>query len=421
MKKTFLFLSLFTLGISCIFASSVAVPNATPEAMRYYRSGNVLYAINQLWGLIIPLLFLCTGYSRKLNTVAKKIGRKWFFQFVVYFILFYLSLLIISFPLSVYEGYIRLHQYNLSTQGFAAWFTSFAKGAMVSTIFGIAFLWILYLLLQKSPRRWWFYSWLISIPCVLFIMFITPIWISPLFHNFHPMKDKELEAKIMNLADRAKIPDSKLYVVDMKKETKTVNAYVTGFGSSKRIVLWDTIIDELTEDELLFVVGHEIGHYVLHHIWYMISLIIGLLFFFLLLTYVIGNKVVHKWRECFKFHTLSNFASLPLFMLFLNLYSLITDPLTNYISRMDEHAADRFGLELTQNNEAAAKAFVKLQQTNLGNPWPGKWYVIFRSSHPPLGKRVEFCNSYHPWLQKKPLYYQDYIKKMPTPKPSPSN
>jgi Zn-dependent protease with chaperone function len=240
-------------------------------------------------------------------------------------------------------------------------------------------------------------------------MLIQPIWIDPLFNRFQPMKNKELEQKILNLASRAKIENGRVFEVDKSQDTTMLNAYVIGVGSSNRIVLWDTTINKLSEDQLLFVMGHEMGHYVLHHIWWGLAFygLLGFAIFYL--TYRSANVLMHRFHHRFGFRHLSDIGSFPLLLLLTGFYLLLSAPLSNYFSRTIEHHADEFGLEITQNNQAAGEAFVALQQQNLANPRPGALYKFWRSTHPPLGERIDFCNSYCPASQGLPLKYQKFF------------
>jgi Zn-dependent protease with chaperone function len=166
----------------------------------------------------------------------------------------------------------------------------------------------------------------------------------------------------------------------------------------------------MTPDQILFVMGHEMGHYVLNHIWWGMGYYAVLTFAAFYLTYRAANFLMHRYHRRFGFNDLSNIASLPLLAFLIGLLMLITTPLSNYFSRYYEHEADRFGLEITQNNQAAAEAFIVLQQGNLANPRPGPLYNIWRNSHPALGDRIDFCNSYCPWRQQEPLKYGRYFK-----------
>lgn len=224
------------------------------------------------------------------------------------------------------------------------------------------------------------------------------------------MKNKKLEKQILNLASRAGIEHGRVFEVDKSQDTKMLNAYVIGFGATNRIVLWDTTIQHLTPDEILFVMGHEMGHYVMHHLWWSLGYSAALSFLVFYLTYRSANFLMHRYHQRFGFNNLANIASLPLLLLLVNIYMLLTSPISNCFSRYFEHEADRFGLEITQNNKAAAEAFIALQQENLAIPRPGLLFKIWRSSHPPLGERIDFCNSYCPWKREEPLKYTEYFR-----------
>jgi STE24 endopeptidase len=223
------------------------------------------------------------------------------------------------------------------------------------------------------------------------------------------MKNKALEAQILALAERAGIAGSRVFEVDKSVDTEAVNAYVTGFGQSKRIVLWDTIIAKLGRRELLYVMGHEMGHYVLGHIPRSIAFFSLLILATFYAAHRTAGSVLRRWRERIGFSELADVASLPLILLLAGLFSLLVTPLAMSYSRWQEHESDRFGLELTHDNHAAALAFVELQTENLGNPRPGWLYKLWRSSHPPIGERIDFCNSYRPWQTGEPQAYQQLI------------
>lgn len=386
---------------------AVAVPAASDRAMRYYRTGNWLWAFNTLWGWLIPALFLFTGFSARLRDLARRVGRKWFFIVAVYMILFLAVSYLIDLPLSYYQQFVRQHAYDLSTQTPGKWFSDSVTGLLVGMIAAVLFAWVPYLLIRKSPRRWWLYTGIAMVPFLFFVFLVQPVWVAPLFNKFGPMKDQALEARILALADRAGIQGSRVFEVNKSVDTKAVNAYVTGFANTKRIVLWDTIIDRLDPEELLFVMGHEMGHYVLNHaikgIFFGASLILVALF----LIHRLADRLIARFRHRFGFDELGDIASVPLVLLLFSLFFFLLTPVVMGFGRHLEHEADRFGLELTRDNHAAATAFVKLQEENLGNPRPGVLFKLWRSTHPPLGERIDFCNGYRPWETGEPLVYGD--------------
>jgi STE24 endopeptidase len=221
------------------------------------------------------------------------------------------------------------------------------------------------------------------------------------------MQDQRLEARILSLAERAGIEGGRVYEVEKSVDTEAVNAYVTGFGGSKRIVLWDTILRKLNERELLFVMGHEMGHFVLHHVLFGLTIAALSILFALYAVHRLSGWFIARWKDRFGFDQMDDVASLPLLALIISLVSLVITPVPLAYSRWAEKEADRFGLELTRDNHHAATAFVRLQSENLAVPYHSTLYKLWHDSHPPIGERIDFINGYRPWEQGKPLKYGD--------------
>jgi STE24 endopeptidase len=234
-------------------------------------------------------------------------------------------------------------------------------------------------------------------------MLVTPIWIDPLFNRFGPMKDKALERSILALAQRAGINGSRVFEVEKSVDTNAVNAYVTGVLGTKRIVLWDTLIAKLDEPALLFVMGHEMGHYVLGHV--VRSILLGSIVILAALFLVdrLGRRLIAGYSRRLGFDRLSDIASVPLVLMLIQVSSVVLSPVVLAYSRYQEHEADRFALELTRTNHSGALSFVRMQEENLSNPRPGWFYKVFRSTHPSVGDRIDFCNTYHPWASDQPV------------------
>lgn len=383
----------------------VAVPEPSPKAMEYYHSGNVLWIVSQVLALAIPCLVLFTGLSARMAALAGRLGRRWFFIVLMYFVFYGLLEYALHFPLAYYAGYVRQHAYGLSNQTFQKWLADSLKGLAVGLVFGSLLVWLPYLLIRRSPRRWWFYTALLSLPVMFFVMLVEPIWVAPLFNRFGPMKDQQLEGQILALAQEAGIEDGRVFEVDKSVDTNAVNAYVTGFLETKRIVLWDTLLAKLDAREVKVVMAHEMGHYVLHHVVLGILAGFGGILVGLYLVHRLSGVLLQRCKERFGFDQLSDVASLPLILLLVQVISLALMPAGLAFSRHQEHEADRFALELTQDNHAAATAFVRLQRENLGNPRPGVLFMLWRASHPSLGQRIEFANDYRPWEHGEPLRY----------------
>ncbi|MHC5541548.1 M48 family metallopeptidase [Singulisphaera rosea] len=387
----------------------VDVPEATPLALRFYRSGNWLWAFGQAWSLSIPTVLLLTGISAKLRDVARRLGRVWFLTFPIYLVLYLALDFAIDFPLHYYRGYVRLHEYGLSNQTFAKWLGDSLKGLGISVVGGCLFAWVPFALLARRPKRWWLDTSLLTVPFLFFVVLVHPLWIDPLFNEFGPMKNQALEHEILALAKRAGIDGSRVFEVEKSVDTKAMNAYVTGFLGSKRVVLWDTLLAKLNDKEVLGVMGHEMGHYVLGHIPRSI-----LLSFFVTLASLFfvdraGRWLVSKYSGRFGFDRLSDVASIPLLLLLLHVSTLVLGPVTNMYSQAQEHEADQFGLEVTRLNRSTALAFAKLQRENLANPRPGLLFKLWRSTHPSIADRIEFCNRYHPWTTGEPLRFSNWL------------
>lgn len=384
----------------------VAVPPPSEKAVRYHRSGNVLWVIGTLWGLLVPAVILFTGLSAKIRDRASRVARGgWLLTLVLYGAAYTLLTFVAGLPLGFYEGYVREHAYGLSNQSAGAWWGDTFKGLALGLVALALILWIPYLLLRKSPRRWWLYTSMALVPLVVFGIWLSPLVIDPMFDRFGPMSDRALEAKILALADRAGVEGGRVYEVAKSEDTNAVNAYVTGFGSSKRIVLWDTLLETMDERETLFVMGHEMGHYVLGHVlWTLVVATVGIIASFWAV-HASAGWLIGRFRHRFGFDTLADPASYPLLILITSVVGLLATPALFAFTRHLEHEADRFGLELTRDNHAAAMAFAKLQRGNLAIPDPGVLYTLFQESHPPLGSRIEFANAYRPWETGQPLRY----------------
>jgi STE24 endopeptidase len=389
----------------------VAVPEPSPLAVEYHRTGNWLWVADQIWSMLVLVVVLATGFSARLRDLALRLARnRWFFALALYFILFTLITTAVDLPRAYYEDFVRQHAYGLSNQTLQKWWTDTLTALAVGCVIGPLVVWVPYLLLRKSPTRWWIYSAVALIPFIVAGNLIAPIWIAPLFNRFGPMKDTALETKILTLADRAGIEGGRVFEVEKSVDTKTVNAYVAGVFNTKRIVLWDTIIARMNERELLFVMGHEMGHFVLGHIWQLLALNTVLLVALFYGAYRTAAAVLRRYGTRFGFAQMDDFASLPLLLLLIGVFSFVAAPAINAATRHLEHEADRFGLEITQSNHSAGTAFVKLQTDALAVPRPGLLNVLWRQSHPPLGDRIDFANAYHPWREGTPLVYEDRFK-----------
>ena len=391
--------------------TAVPVPEPSALAVRYHRSSHAIWTGATALELLVPAALLFTGLSARVRDLARRIARgRWFLTVAIYGAGYVLLQAIVFLPFAWYAGFVRQHGYGLSTETAGQWLADWGKGTAITAVIAGLILWIPYRLLRASPGRWWLWTGFLTAPLTVLAMIVAPVWIAPLFDEYGPMRDRALEARIHQLAARAGIPDSRIYEVRKSDETRRVNAYVTGFGRTKRIVLWDTLVDRLQPDEVVFVMGHEIGHFVLRHT---LTVILGATLLATLSLYVVhrvAGRSIARFHHCFGFGRLDDVASLPLLALVGGVVILATTPAMLALSRWQEREADRFGLEITRDNQAAARAFVRLHDENLAVPRTGLLYRLWRGSHPDLADRIEFSNRYRPWSHGRPLRYGDRFR-----------
>lgn len=377
-------------------STPVAVPEPSAKAMEFYRTGMLLWGFNRAFAIALPAVILFTGLSARLRDVAARAGRWWFVTVAAYVPLYVLVTTLIELPLDYYQGFVRLHAYGLSNQSLARWAGNRGKWLAIESGAGVLIALALYGLLRWSPRRWWLFMALGSIPYLLVMMLVMPTWIDPLFNDFGPMKDKALERSILDLAARAGIESDRVFEVDKSVDTNAMNAYVTGFLGTKRIVLWDTLLAKMTPREVLCVMAHEMGHYVLGHVVRSILLSFAVTLAGLYFVHRAAGGAIARFRGRFGFEELKDAASVPLILLLLQVGGLFLTPAAMAYSRHQEHEADRFAIELTGWNHSGASAFAKLQRENLSNPRPGWVYRTFRATHPSIGDRIDFFNAHRP-------------------------
>jgi STE24 endopeptidase len=388
----------------------VAIPEASEKALEYYAVRNILWAIDVAWGLAVLALLLLTGWSARIRDFAQRLTRGRMRSTFIYVAVFSVATTLLALPLDFVRGYVVEHRFGLTDQTFAKWAIDQAIGLAVATFVTFVVVVCIYALIRRSPRRWWLYGGLLAIPFIFAMFLLEPIWVAPLFNTFGPMKDRALEAKIAALAERAGIGGARIFEVEKSVDTKKVNAYVAGFLDTKRIVLWDTIIRRLDERELLFVIGHEMGHYVLRHGQQVVLVLSALVMLSLYAAHRLASGLIRRHGARLRFERLDDIASWPLISLVAGVAFLVAQPVFNAFTRHIEHEADRFGLEITRDNRAAAEAFLGLQQQNLDVPRPNPILHILRDSHPSAAERIEFANTYRPWATGQPLAYGDKFR-----------
>lgn len=370
-------------------------PERKAKLIAYSQFRNIWRFVSFFLSLSIMALLLFTGFSARMRTWASMAGKK-FFVVWAFLILYLIADYLLNFPFHVYRGFIVESNYGFMNMSFMEWWGEDLLNLLLVAVIGIIPMWFLYWLISRT-KKWWLWFAVGSLPIMVFAIVIGPVVISPMFNDFQPLQDKALETELLTMADQAGIEGSHVFQVDASKQSSKINAYVTGLFGTKRIVLYDTMIKNFTTDEIKFVMGHEMGHYVMNHIW--TGVLIAILFIALAMWLVSRTiqPVINRFKNRFGFDQLSDIASLPLLLIFLSLISFSFDPVTNGLSRYQEHRSDIYGMEISGvSGETAAISFDKLSVYNLSDPDPHPLIEFWFYSHPSLKSRMEFVRNYRP-------------------------
>lgn len=380
-------------------------PDKLVKAKALYETSTVLYLFGVVFGIVVLWALLQLRVAPFFRDIAEQASKHRFIQTLIFVPLLMLLIAIMLLPIDIYTHHIS-REYGLSVQGWGSWMGDWLKGQAVSLVVTILAVFGLFSVIRKSPRRWWFYFWLLTLPFIVLIIFIAPVVLDPMFNTFVPLEttQPQLVTAIQQVTERAglRIPADRMFEMKASEKVTTYNAYVTGIGATKRVVVWDNTARDMTIPETLFVFGHEMGHYVLNHIYK------GLAFFaaLALIGFWLGRKIVlavlAQWGEGWQLRGINDLAALPVFLLTLALLSLVSQPITSAFSRHLEHQADIYGLEVTHgmfpnNEEIAASAFQKLGEKSYDYPAPNRFLVFWSYDHPTIKERIQFSLHYDPW------------------------
>ena len=387
-------------------------PDKLKQAIEYSHARNWLAFGGAIYGILALLVVLQWGLSAKFRDWAEAASRRRFVQVLVFVPLITLAIDLFSLPLGLYGQHLE-RVYGQSVQSWPSWFWDWIKGELLGFALSIVLVFILYGVIRRSPRRWWFYFWLASLPILFTIMFLEPFVIEPLFFDFQPLAKQhsplvgELEKVVIR--GGLVIPPDRMFEMKASEKLNSLNAYVTGLGASKRVVIWDTTMSKMTTPETLSVFGHEMGHYVLGHV--RDSLILASIFALILLfiAYHGVEWLLRRWSARWQIRDQADWASLPVLLLVVSVLGFFSQPITNAYSRWQEHQADVYGLEVIHgivpdSREVASHAFQVLGEVSLDEPNPNPFIEFWLYSHPSISERIAFTQSYDPWSSGSPKY-----------------
>jgi STE24 endopeptidase len=362
------------------------------KAKQYARLSRKLFFVDLVIGGVYVIAWLIFGWSIAVRNALSAISTSdWLLVAGVSFV-FVAILYMIDLPLSYYSGYVLPHRFELSTQTIGGWISDQIKSLLIGGVFGFIVIEVIYAVLRAAPDTWWLWAAAIMLLFTVVLANLSPILIMPIFYKVVPLGEEyaDLSARLIRLAERAHTKVRGVYKFDMSRRTKAANAALMGLGNTRRIVLGDTLLNEFSADEIETVLAHELGHHVNKDIPIGIvvetaSTVIGLW---------IASVVMNWGVTVFGYSSPADPASLPLFVLVMGLFGLITMPLGNAYSRSRESRADAYALQATHNPRAFIGAMTRLANQNLGEVDPEPWEEFLLHSHPALGKRIKMAEAY---------------------------
>jgi STE24 endopeptidase len=360
----------------------------SPEVRRYNRIQRWLSLSDTLVGFALLVLLLVTGWTGKLRDWSYLGSRQHYFLAVsLYVLMFSVIAKVLSSPFDAI-GFRLEHQYHLSNQRLRSWLWDECKGWLLSLLLMTIMVEIVYAIIRAAPEHWWIVAWAVFIGLFLLMAQLAPVVLMPIFYKFEPLANDSLRERLTRLGERAGTRVRGVYEWKLSEKSNKANAALTGLGSTRRIILADTLLQNYSDDEIEAVLAHELGHHVHRHILKGILTQVGITFFgFWLINLVLRFVLARDWFPALD-PRLYDFANLPLIVLVATILGFLLMPALNAISRHHERQADRYAWENTAAIEPFITAMQKLADQNLAERQPAKWIEFLFHSHPSIGKRV---------------------------------
>lgn len=376
-----------------------SVPADRREMTRNYARGNYIYEVVEFLfsSLLLWLVFLRSGLSAGIRNWARARTGSRALQTALYWILFAVALNVLQFPLSWWKAYRHEKDFGLLTQTFGAWFTDYCKGTGIALVLGAIGLMILYAVVSRARRTWWLSAWVVAMLLMLMLQVIAPVYLAPVFFKFTPVHDQALRGRILAMAVAHGVPAREVYEMNASRQTDRVGAYVNGIGSTMRIVIFDNTLRRCSPDLSLGVLGHEMGHYVLRHVWTGLG-VVGMV--------LLAGLLFLKWAfrhmaPRFGVEGIQDVAGLPLVLLLFGLFNFFVGTrVDNNLTRLQERAADAFGLDAAGHPDAISRGYLMLGEYRDLDPAPLVEFWFY--DHPSGRHRIQMAMDWkatHPQAQ----------------------
>lgn len=381
-------------------------------ALNHWRTalyfGGTVWIVFALWVLVR----LRTGAG--IVRFAERVSANAWPQGAIVIPLWVLLFSAITIPTSILGHHISL-KFGLSIERWMPWWIDWGKSTVLTLVVAVVALSALYALMRRSPRRWWIWFWAFTIPVEVVLTWAAPLVIDPMFNHFTPLAETNpaLVEQLERVAARGglDIPPSRIFLMDASTRSTGANAYVTGLGASKRIVVWDTTIRLESPREILFTYGHEQGHYVLHHVAKGIGYSTVVIFVFYWFAFRLMRALVRRYGGTLRISSVESWASLGLFVLLAYGLNFLAQPIANTISRSIEHQADVYGEEVIHGlvpdpQATTVSSFCTDAVVWLDDPHPNPFVEFWTYNHPSTEERARFAAHYDPWQPgQEPRYF----------------
>ncbi len=361
-------------------------PAKKAQSDAYFEGGYWLILWDFLWAAGISLLLLFSGLSVRMRSLAERITRFRPAQTFLYAVQYLILAALLGFPLTVYEGFYREHQYGLATQTFGPWLGDQLKSLGVGVVLGGVALTLLFAIVRRLPRTWHIWGAIAALVLLALQVMIFPVFIAPLFNKYTVLTDPAVRDPILSLARANGIPATNVYQVDASMQSTRISANVSGFLGTERITLNDNLLKRCSPAEIMAVMGHEMGHYVLNHIYkLLLVLLIVLAVFFAGLRHLLDWSLA-RWGARWGIRGVTDVAVLPLAALIIAIFSFVYTPINNTMTRTMEYEADIFGLDAARQPDGFAEVALKLAEYRKLNPGPIEEMIFF--DHPSGHTRI---------------------------------
>ena len=379
-------------------------PEKLAKAIALNRIRVILDIAGSVWGLAVLWILLASRAAAGLAAWAERVLRRRWLQGLLFFAVFLVILTLASMPLDV-AGHLASRHFGISVQGWGGWLGDQGKALGLTVLFGAPIMLLFNWIVRVSPLRFWVWAWVVSLPILVLTIFVAPL-IEPLFDKFEPLNANhpKLVEELGKVVARTgtDIPPDRMFLMKASAKTNGLNAYVTGIGATKRIVVWDTTAGRIPDDEVLFVFGHESGHYVLHHIPKGLTGTAIALFFVFWACAAFARWLVKRFGSRWHVDSLSSRAGFVVLLFVLSLVGFLLEPASNAFSRHFEHQADVYGQEAIHGivpdpQKTAVAGFNALGEAWLEDPDPNPFIEFWTYSHPSVQHRANFAAHYNPW------------------------